>query len=81
MGKRELVALLSLSNRCLVTVVWLFLAVPWVCLQFVIVAFPDHTHYCLVHDHMSMKFEITIVGISTFISMISNQSVSKQGNL
>ena len=25
-------------------VVWLFLAVPWVCLQFVIVAFPDHTH-------------------------------------
>ena len=25
--------------------VWLFLAVPWVCLQFVIVVFPDHTHY------------------------------------
>ena len=25
-------------------VVWLFLAVPWVCLQFVIVVFPDHTH-------------------------------------
>ena len=25
-------------------VVWLLLAVPWVCLQFVIVAFPDHTH-------------------------------------
>ena len=24
--------------------VWLFLAVPWVCLQFVIVVFPDHTH-------------------------------------
>ena len=24
-------------------VVWLFLAVPWVCLQFVIVVFPDHT--------------------------------------
>ena len=23
---------------------WLFLAVPWVCLQFVIVVFPDHTH-------------------------------------
>ena len=28
---------------CLVIVVWLF-AVPWVCLQFVIVIFPDHTH-------------------------------------
>ena len=25
-------------------VVWLFLAVPWVCLQFVIVVIPDHTH-------------------------------------
>ena len=23
---------------------WLFLAVPWVSLQFVIVVFPDHTH-------------------------------------
>ena len=23
---------------------WLFLAVPWVCLQFVIVIFSDHTH-------------------------------------
>ena len=42
MGKRELVALLSMSFWCLVIVVWLFLAVPWVCLQFVI--FPDHTH-------------------------------------
>ena len=44
MGKRELVALLSLSSWCLVIVVWLFLVVPWVCLQFVIVVFPDHTH-------------------------------------
>ena len=26
-------------------VVWLFLAVPWVCLQYVIVVFPDHTHF------------------------------------
>ena len=44
MGKRELVALLSLSSWRLVVVVWLFLAVSWVCLQFVIVVFPDHTH-------------------------------------
>ena len=42
--ERELVALLSLSSWCLVVVVWLFLTVPWVCLQFVIVVFPDHTH-------------------------------------
>ena len=44
MGKRELVALLSLFSWCLVTVVWLFLVVPWVCLHFVIVVFPDPTH-------------------------------------
>ena len=44
MGMRELVALLSLSSWCFVMVVWLFLAVPWVCLQFVIMVFLDHTH-------------------------------------
>ena len=44
-GKRELVALLSLSSWYHMIVVWLFLAVPWVYLQFVIVIFPDHTHY------------------------------------
>ena len=44
MGKKELVALLSLSSCCLVIVVWLFLAVPMVCLRFVIVVFPYHTH-------------------------------------
>ena len=50
-GKREPVALLCLSSWCLVMVVWLFLAVPWVCLRFVIVAFRGQTHllfsYCL----------------------------------
>ena len=45
MGKGELVALLIMSLWCLVIVVWLFLAEPWVCLQFVIVVFPDQTHY------------------------------------
>ena len=44
MGKIELVALLNLSSWCLVMVEWLFLAVPWGCLRFVIVVFPDHTH-------------------------------------
>ena len=44
MGKRELVALLNLSSWCLVMVEWLFLEVPWGCLRFVIVVFPDHTH-------------------------------------
>ena len=32
-----------------VMVVWLFLAVPWGCLRFVIVVFADYTHLlCLV---------------------------------
>ena len=44
MGKRELVALLDLSSWCLVMVERFFLAVPWGCLRFVIVVFPDHTH-------------------------------------
>ena len=44
MGKRELVALLNLSSWCLVMVERLFLVVPWGCLRFVIVVFPDHTH-------------------------------------
>ena len=44
MGKRELVALLCLSFRCLMIVVWLFLMSTRVLVQFVIVVFPDHTH-------------------------------------
>ena len=44
--KRELVALLQLYSCCLVTFnfLWLFLTVPWVSLQCVIVVFPKHTH-------------------------------------
>ena len=44
MGKRELIALLSLSSWCLLMVERLFLAVPGGCLRFVLVVFPDHTH-------------------------------------
>ena len=44
MGKRELVALLNFSSWCLMMVERLFLVVPWGCLRFVIVVFPDHTH-------------------------------------
>ena len=45
MGKRGLIALLDLSSWCLVVVGRLFLAVPRGCLQFVVVVFPNHTHY------------------------------------
>ena len=61
MGKRELVAFLSLSSWCLVIVVWLFLAVPRLCLQFVIVVFPDHTHFlflsCLGNHYNVVKWQ------------------------
>ena len=43
MGKRELVVVaFCLSSWCLVIVMYLFLKVTWVCLQFVV--FPNHTH-------------------------------------
>ena len=62
MGKRELVALLSLSSWCLVTVVWFFHAVPWVSLQFVIVVFPDHTN--LQFSELIVKYN---VGLKTLL--------------
>ena len=44
--KRKLVAFVVFSYRRIVTmnVLWLFLSVPWVDLQYVFVVFPDHTH-------------------------------------
>ena len=54
MGKRELVALLFLSSWCLVIVVWLFLALSQVCLQFVIVVC-EHTHLLLLCVLTRMK--------------------------
>ena len=65
MGKRELVALLNLSSWCLVMVDRLFLAVPWGCLQFVIVIFPDHTHL-LSH---TLRNIIELMSIFNFIKM------------
>ena len=48
MGKRELIALLTLSSWCLMMVERLYLAVPQGCPQFVIVVFPDHTHLLFI---------------------------------
>ena len=41
-GGGGLVALFGLSSWCLMVVMWLFLAVPWVCLRFVVAEFPCH---------------------------------------
>ena len=60
MGKRELVALLSLSSWCLVMVVWLFLVVSWVSLRFVIVVFPDHTPWLFLY-YTSISSNIIVV--------------------
>ena len=53
--ERELVALLKLSSRCLVTVnvLWLFLTVLEDGIQCVIVVFPDHTQ--LLYDYSTNK--------------------------
>ena len=68
MGKRELVFLLGLSSWCLVIVVWLFLAVPWVCLQFVIVVFSDHTHLLfLASTNINFRHAISPKGLSILI--------------
>ena len=68
MGQRELVALLSLSSWCLVIVVWLFLAVPWVCLQFVVVAFPDHTQFRIfpIQHLADIWTTVNLDGVGTF---------------
>ena len=61
MGKRELVALLNLSSRCLVVVERLFLAVPWGYLWLVIVVFPDHTYLLfLMLQIANLKYHLHI---------------------
>ena len=58
MGKREFVALLCLSSWCLMIVVWLFLTMQWVCLQFLIVVFPDNTHLQFLLNIDNPYFEL-----------------------
>ena len=55
-----MVALLNLSSWCLVIAVLFFLAMPWVCLQFVIVVFPDHTHLLFIILYMSFEYTFCI---------------------
>ena len=67
MGKRELIALLNLSSWCLVMVERLFLAVPRGCLQFVIVEFPDHTHFLFLNAYnLKFTYLCTKYAIGTF---------------
>ena len=61
MGKRELIALLHLSSWCLVMVERLFLTVPWVSQQFVIVVSPDHTHILFLSSVCNVSQDMTNV--------------------
>ena len=56
-----MVALLNLSSWCLVMVKWLLLAVPWGCLRFVIVVFPDHTHLLFFMHTIINTYYVRIV--------------------
>ena len=55
--KRKLVALRFLSYICIATIngLWLFLTVPWVCLQYVIGVFQDHTHLLFAQNLASVR--------------------------
>ena len=44
-------------------VVWLFLAVPWVCLQSVIVVFPDHTHLLFFSQLKLPSFKVMVINL------------------
>ena len=69
MGKKELVALLNLSSWCRVSVVWLFLVVPWACLQFVIVVFPDHTNLLFLLLQIQPLALVWIMYLSVYVCM------------
>ena len=49
-GRESWLPCFVFSSWCLVIVVWLFLTMPWVCLQFVTVVFSDHTHLLFFFD-------------------------------
>ena len=79
-GKRELVALLNLSSWCPVMVEWLFLAVPWACLRFVIVVFPDHTHLLFFSSIQLYRNKVTIFYCSLFCRPFSDIATTSQSN-
>ena len=71
MGNGELFALLCLSSWCLVIVVLLFLAMPRVCLQFVIVVFLILLTYYLRSSVLLTSLWSNIRNKSEFFSAIA----------
>ena len=70
MGKRMLAALLNLSSWCLVVDERPFLAVPWGCLRFVIVVFPDHTHLLFIMIPYFLKFSSILINTRMQIRLL-----------
>ena len=67
MGKRELVALFSLSSWCRDCCVALPSTVPWYCLQCVIVVFHDHTHLLFSKlDHYRLASKMGCILLTTY---------------
>ena len=66
--KIKLVALLLLSCRCIVaiSVLWVFLRVPWAGLQCVIVVFPKHTHLLFDVNGFEIDFVICIAEVHRY---------------
>ena len=69
--KRKLIALLLLSYRCCATVnvLRLFLPLPWVGMECVIVIFPDHTHL-----HFKNKLVSSAVNLSSYYGIMAKQN-------
>ena len=69
MGKRELVALLCFSSWCLMIV----LTMPRVCLQFVIVVFPNHTHLrfcgCVKGQNICLHCALCFIPVNLICNM------------
>ena len=63
----------------------LFLAVPWICLQFVIVIFPDHTHYMHINEKMETinksQKHLGVIPTSNKITHIAAARCPKRSNL
>ena len=79
MRKIKLVALLLLSYKCIVAIIvlWLFLTVLWVGLQYVTVVFPNHTH--LLFDILTLMVGINImIHFHLFTIMLFSYSYSNR---
>ena len=58
-------------------VVWIFLAVPWVCLRFVIVVFPEHTHLLFCSLGTVPKAYIGIQVHREFLNQLGNVLITR----